>query len=106
MLSCHFAEMSEENFNKLPTSTNAVESHNRLSKANKPEIIRVAMLTTYKVDMSVTLEHMANCEGMRTSYEDTNEEANRRGKKRKRKLESTSEGPPDKNSDFQSMSKC
>ena len=48
--------MSEEQFRKLPTTTNAVESHNRLSKTEYPEILRAAMLSTYKINMSVALE--------------------------------------------------
>ena len=57
MLSRHFSIMDEEQFRTLPTSTNTVESHNRLSKADKPEILRVAMLlTTYKVDMAVAYQ--------------------------------------------------
>ncbi len=40
--------MSEEQFD---TTSNAVESHNRLSKTGKPEMLRVAMLTTYKIDI-------------------------------------------------------
>ena len=82
MLSHHFSDMSEEQFKKLPKTTNAVESHNRLSKVGQPEILRVAMFTTYKIDMAVALEHMAKCEGMQTGYEDTNEEVKlRKGKK-------------------------
>ena len=95
--------MSEEQFRKLPTTTNAVESHNRLSKTEYPEILRVAMLSTYKIDMSVALEHMAKSKGMATSYEDTNAEAKKR---RKRKIKSdedgNDEGPPDKKKHFES----
>ncbi len=112
MLSHHFSDMSEEQFLKLPKTTNAVESHNRLSKVDKPEILRIAMLTTYKVDMSVALEHMARCEGMKTSYEDTNEErkekkpkvaSRTRTARGKRRMESndTDEGPPDKSTHFE-----
>ena len=62
------------------------------------------MFTTYKIDMSVTLEHMAKSAGIPTSYEDTNEEAkSRNGKKRKRTHSYDSdEGPPDKMKDFSS----
>jgi hypothetical protein len=106
MLSPHFSDMSEERFRSLPNTTNAVESHNRLSKVDRPEILRIAMLTTYKVDMSVALEHMARSEGMLTSYDDTNEEAKGRKSKahRKRKLESgDGEGPPDKSKHFKNV---
>ena len=103
MLSHHFSTMDGDQFIKLPTSTNAVESHNRLSKVQKPEILRVAMLTTYKVDMAMALEHMARRDGMTTSYDDTSEEAKLRNatKRAKRKIEEGDDGPPDKNKDFQ-----
>lgn len=68
MLSHQFSAVDEEQFRKLPTSTNAVEFHSQLSKAEKPEILKVAMLTTYNVDMAMALEHMARSEGMSTSY--------------------------------------
>jgi hypothetical protein len=42
----------EQRFQRLPSSTNAVESHNWLSKTGRPEILCIAMLTTYKVDMA------------------------------------------------------
>ena len=71
MLSHHFSVMSEQQFQSLPNTTNAVESHNRLSKADQPEMLKIAMLTTYKIDMSMTLEHMANREGMATNYGDS-----------------------------------
>ena len=54
MLSNHFSTMSKEEFNDLPTLTNAVESHNQLSKVNKPDIFCVTLLTTYKIDMAST----------------------------------------------------
>ena len=71
MLSYHF---SKEEFNDLPTSTNAVESHNQLSKNNQPEILGLALLTTYKVDMASVLEHMASSEGLLTDYSERNDE--------------------------------
>ena len=38
---------TDEQFNILPNSTNAVESHNRLSELSKPEILYAAMLTQH-----------------------------------------------------------
>ena len=70
MLSPHFSAMTDEKFQNIPNSTNAVESHNRLSKLSKPEVLCAALLTTYKVDMEAALEHMARLEGLPTSYED------------------------------------
>lgn len=46
------------------SSINAVESHNRLPKKQQPDILKVAMLTTYKVYMASTLEHIARLEGV------------------------------------------
>ena len=64
MLSHHFSAVNEEEFKRLPTSTNVVESHNRFSKIDKPEILCLALLTTYKLDMASALEHMARTEGL------------------------------------------
>ena len=41
-------------FDSLPSSTNAVESHNRLCKSEHVQILKVAMLVTYRKDMSIT----------------------------------------------------
>ena len=72
MLSSHFATMTDEQFNVLPNSTNAVESHNRLSKLSQPEILNAAMLTTYVTgfvkrglphtsDLQVSIIHNLRC---------------------------------------------
>ena len=73
MLGPHFSTMSEQEFTSLPTSTIAVESHNRLSKHDKAEILCVALLTTYKTDMAAVIEHMARTEGLPTSYTESND---------------------------------
>ena len=109
MLSPHFSAMTEEQFQNIPTSTNAVESHNRLSKLSKPEVLCAALLTTYKVDMAAALEHMARLEGLPTSYEDaTNDTHAKKNKavqrsrvKRKLQLSDNDDGPPDKHKHFQ-----
>ena len=106
MLSHHFSAMNEEEFKRLPTSTNAAESHNRLSKIDKPEILCVALLTTHKIDMASALEHMARTEGLSTDYTERNDEyqKNRAVQKcrAKRKLQAEDdEGPPDKQKHFQ-----
>ena len=64
---CH-AVMDREQFNSLPNSTNTVESHNRLTKGVTPNILHVAMISTYKIDMSNVLEHIAREKGLSTSY--------------------------------------
>lgn len=107
MLSPHFSTMIDEQFQNIPNSTNAVESHNCLSKLSKLEIHCAALLTTYKVDMAA-LEHMARLEGLPTSYEDTTNDACAKKTKAvqrscsKQKLQYNDEdGPPDKNKHFQ-----
>ena len=99
MPSYHFSAMNEEEFKRLPTSTNAVESHNRLSKIDKPEILCVALLTTYKIDMASALEHTARTEGLSTDYTERNDEYQKNSRavqkcRAKRKLQAENdEGP-------------
>ncbi len=57
-------------FKDLPDTTNAVESHNRVSKGRSPDILGVAMMATYKVDFAAVLEHLARTKGIPTSYDD------------------------------------
>ena len=68
MLSPCFTEMNEETFKRLPGSTNAVESYNRCSKTGKPDILKVAMMYTYKFDMAAALENLAIAQKITTSY--------------------------------------
>ena len=44
--------MDRQQFEELPTSTNAVESYNRFGKHRQP--LKVAMMATYKEDMAKT----------------------------------------------------
>ena len=60
--------MNEETFKRLPGSTNAVESYNRCSKTEKPDILKMAMMYTYKVDMAAPLENLAIAQKITTSY--------------------------------------
>lgn len=66
--------MNKVTFNTLPTSANAVESHNRLSKSAHPDILKVEMMVTYRKGnnniMSTTLESMAQIQGVSTTYDD------------------------------------
>ena len=57
-------------FDEIPDITNAVESHNRCSKGSSPDILKVALMATYKIDMAAALEHLAKRRGITTSYED------------------------------------
>ena len=110
MLSGVFSKMGEELFATLPTSTNAVEAHNRISKASTLEPLSVAMLTTYKEDMLAALEHLARLRGISTTYEDQSHEAQKKrarkqneARRKRRAREDDAEGPPDKHHDFQGM---
>lgn len=92
-------------FATVPDSTNAVESNNRYSKGSKPDILKVALMSTYKVDMVAALEHLAASQGIQTAYEDLNlearakrsEAANKRWeRKRARNFLEEDDGPADK----------
>ena len=103
---CH-AAMDEDIFDRLPSSTNAVESHNRLSKGSNPDVLRVALMSTYKINMSNALEYVARDKGVSTSYEDLSTDSKETRRKmantaraRKRLNEEESDGPPDKHNDF------
>ena len=77
MLSGVYSKMGTDTFSKMPTSTNAVEAYQRVSKSGRTEPLNVAMLGTYKYDMAATLEHVAQQKGFSTSYEDMSVDAQR-----------------------------
>ena len=87
-------------------TTNAVESHNRLSKSTTVDPLDVAMLSTYKTDMVAALRHLASLRGLKTTYEDLSEaerlkRSTRANKtRRKRRGEDDGDGPPDKKKNF------
>ena len=106
LTACH-ATMDKNIFERLPSSTNAVESHNCLSKQRDPNILKVALMSTYKIDMANALEHIACMKGISTSYMDTSLAAREKRNKaanatraKKRSREEESEGPIDKSGDF------
>ena len=93
----------------LPSSTNAVESLHRATKQKYPDVLRVALMTVYKVDMAQTLEHIAAKKQIPTTYERltpdvrtarlrTTKKANM--KRMRDKANDDDEGPPDKRSNF------
>ena len=95
-------------FYQLPDSTNAVESYNRLCKGPTPDVLSVAMMTTYRLDMAAALQHLAVTSGMSVTYERQTPEARSsrasaqsraRAKRRLRDIDDA-EGPPDKRKDF------
>ena len=113
MLSGVFSKMESSLFASLPTSTNAVKAHNRISKSSTPEPLYIAMLMTYKEDMLAALEHLACLKGISTSYEDQSLEAQKRASKQNEarrkqwaKEDDDGEGPPDKQRGFQGMYVC
>ena len=98
-------------FDKIPNTTNAVESHNHCSKGSTPDILKVALMATYKihVDMAAALEHLAKRRGITTLYDDLSPVsraartmvANKsRSRERERDASDDAEGPPDKHRDF------
>ena len=114
MLSGMFSKMGSSLFASLPTSTNAVEAHNIISKSSTPEPLNIAMLMTYKEDMLAALEHLACLKGISTLYEVRSLEAqkkrpfkqNEARRKRRAREDDDAEGPPDKQRDFQGMYVC
>jgi len=111
MLSPHFSSMTDEEFKKLPSLTNAVESHNQLSKTSKLEILNSAMLTTYKIYTAATLEHMTRLEGLSTSYDHRSDAARikknkavqkSRSKQKSQLSNDDDDGPPNKRRHIQS----
>jgi hypothetical protein len=115
MLTPSFAVMDSNQFNDLPNSTNAVESHNRFGKSTHRLPLKLAMMATYREDVAKCLEIMATIRGISTSYEDktptgrVKRSQQQNSARRKRLLSTTddAQGPPDKRTDFQSgMNTC
>ena len=100
-------------FDALPDTTNAVESHNRASKGHNPDILKVALMNTYKIDMKASLEHLARSKGISTSYEDLSPAARakrsgvaNKARSRRRAREDDGDGPPDKRRDLGKGMSC
>ena len=109
MLSSATSSMDAATFKSLPSSTNAVESLHRATKQKCRDVLKVALMTTYKVDMACALEHIAARNMIPTSYEFLTPEvkaarAKRSNRARAKRLRDISnyddEGPPDKRSNF------
>ena len=109
MLASCCSEMNETTFSSTPSTTNAVESHNHCSKSDKPDILKVPIMPTYKIDMAATLDHLAASQGIRTSYESLSPaarasrsiKANKtHQKKRSRHSDVDQDEPPDKKTNF------
>ena len=109
MLSSATSSMDPVSFASLPSSTNAVESLHRATKQKHPDVLKVALMTVYKVDMASALEHIAAKKQIPTSYERLTPDvraarsktAKRANAKRMReKADDDDDGPPDKRSNF------
>jgi len=109
MLSPCYNGMDPKQFNKLPSSTNAVESYNRFGKSSHRQALKQAMITTYKEDMAKTLEIMAVSQGLSVTYEDLSDTARTKRSnqqnlaRRKRygdKENEDPDGPPDTKKKF------
>ena len=102
--------MGKQSFMKLPSSTNAVESYNRISKQQKPDILKVAMMYTYRQDMAAALENLAISKKVSTTYvgmtpKSRQKVAVRQAKARRKRLLRSEEddGPPDKRRHIERM---
>ena len=102
MLSPCFANMNEETFKRLPGSRNAFESYNRCSKTEKSDILKVAMMYTYKVDLAAALENLAITQKIATSYtsmtsDEQKQRAQQQSKARQKRYckDDDNGGPPD-----------
>ena len=105
MLSSTTSSMDPLSFASLPSSTNAVESLHLATKQKHPNVLKVALVTVYKVDMANALEHIAAKKQIPTAYERLTPDvraANSKTAKRanaKRMYERADDdddGPPDK----------
>ncbi len=111
MLSPVYASMCRYRFAALPSTTNAVEACNRISKSSRgPQALQVALLTLYRKDMVVVLRAIAEKACTSTAYEDHTPAALAKRVKtvnaariRRRRFENEhddAEGPPDRKSDY------
>ena len=105
---CH-SDMKPEEFIAFPSSTNAVESHNRFLKGTHPEPLKLAMQMTYQEDVVKILEVMATRQGLPTMYEDpsgratghrSKKQSEARRKRRRVVDDNDVDGPPDTKRNF------
>ena len=100
--SCYNA-MDPKQFKELPSSTNAVESYNRLSKFTHRQPLKQAMMIIYKEDMANSLEIMAVRKGLSVTYDNLSNDGrmkrssqqNLARQKRYHKENDDPDGPPD-----------
>lgn len=108
MLSPCFSSMNRDQFDKLPNSTNAVESYNRFGRPTHRQPLKIAMMATYREDMAKSLQIMACRKGLTADYSSPAESArlkrsaqqNQARRKRFRTENDDPEGPPDTKKKF------
>ena len=101
MLSPNVGSMKPSTFSALLSSTNAVESLTKGAKGKHADVLKVALISTYKVDMASTLEYTAATKNIPTCYEKlTPSVRNQRAKVAERanvkRMNDDVDGPPDK----------
>lgn len=110
LCACH-STMGRQQFQELPNSTNAVESHNRFGRTAHRQPLKSAMMATYREDMSRCLEMMARRNGLPTSYDNLSlsarsERSAQQSSARRKRLRNSdnddAEGPPDTKRTFNS----
>ena len=97
MLSAATGSMDPATFFALLSSTNTAESLYRVSKGKHPDVLKVALMTTYKVDMTCALERIAATKLIPTSYElptAARSKAAKRARPKWMRECDSSEGPP------------
>ena len=111
MLPSSVGSMKPSTFSALPSSTNAVESLHRGAKGKHADVLKVALMSTYKVEMASTLEYIAATKNIPTSYEKlTPSVRNQRAKVAERarvkrmREDDDMDGPPDKRRHFGMLS--
>lgn len=107
MLSASVGSMKPTTFAALPSSTNAVESLHRGAKGKQADVLRVALMSTYKVDMASTLEYIAATKHIPTSYERLTPSVRKQRAKvaekarvKRMREDDDVDGPPDKRRHF------
>ena len=103
MLSSCYNAMDPKQIKELPSSTNAVELYNRFSKFTHRQLLKQAMMITYKEDMAKSLEIMAVRKGLSVTYDNLSNDGrmkrssqqNLARQKRYHKENDDPDGPPD-----------
>ena len=66
--------MEQDVWSKCPATTNAVECKNKDCTSDRPQCIKLTMISVHNVDKVVFLKHIAEEEGVSLSYCSRSEE--------------------------------